>query len=68
MELGLVLNRLDRLDDALEALRRAVLAGPDFALAYYNFGCVLERAGLVDEALDVYESPFGKELSRISPL
>ncbi len=55
MELGLVLNRLDRLDDALEALRRAVLAEPDDALAYYNFGCVLDRAGLADKARDVYE-------------
>ena len=30
MEMGLVLNRQDQLDDALEALRRAVLAKPDF--------------------------------------
>ncbi|MBT3304950.1 MAG: tetratricopeptide repeat protein [Alphaproteobacteria bacterium] len=55
MEMGLVLNRLDRLDEALEALRRAVLADPESALAYYNFGCVLERSGHADKARDVYE-------------
>jgi len=39
----------------MEALRRAVLAKPDYALAYYNFGCVLDRAGHADKACDVYE-------------
>ena len=45
LNLGYALEHLDRLDEALAALDRALELAPELALANYNRGVVLERLG-----------------------
>jgi predicted O-linked N-acetylglucosamine transferase (SPINDLY family) len=54
--LGVVLRRLGRLEDAAAAQRRAVALAPDFADAQYNLGNVLQALGRLQEALGHYDA------------
>ncbi|MDA0656678.1 MAG: tetratricopeptide repeat protein, partial [Proteobacteria bacterium] len=51
--LGEVLEKLDRLDDAIFAYERVISLMPDLAPAYGNLGCVLTETGRLDEAIQV---------------
>jgi tetratricopeptide (TPR) repeat protein len=51
---GLVLERLDRLDDAIAALSKAVEADPDFRSARLRLGRLASRAGGLQCAADAY--------------
>ncbi len=45
-DLGVMLERSGRDDDAVAALRRAVAVRPGYATAWFNLGVVLERRGV----------------------
>jgi len=50
--LGLVLYRQDRVDEAVEHYRRALVLHPRYAVVHFNLGLALEDKGLFDEAVD----------------
>lgn len=60
--LGIVYNRLDRRDDAIEAFSQAIAARPDFPDAYSALGLALKDAGRLPEALNAQ-----MEAARIEP-
>lgn len=62
LNLGLLLVRLDRLDEAEARLREAVDADPRFAPARYHLGIVLEKEGRLEEAASELE-----EAARLDP-
>ncbi|MCP4590488.1 MAG: tetratricopeptide repeat protein, partial [bacterium] len=49
-QLGLVLARVGRSDEAIDAYRKALLLEPVSPAAHYNVGALLEGMGRVDEA------------------
>jgi tetratricopeptide (TPR) repeat protein len=53
--LGEVLRRTDRFDDAMPCYQRAVALAPDYAEAYDNHGCALTQAGRPAEALPYHQ-------------
>ena len=53
--LGVVLESLDRRDDAIAAWRRATAIRPGYRAASGNLGLALTKAGRFDDALSVYE-------------
>lgn len=56
INLGQVLHRTDRLDEALEHYRRALDARPDYALAHFNVAQVLQQMGRAQEAVASYRA------------
>ena len=61
---GVVLEKLQRLDEALASYDRAIALTPDFAEAFGNQGVVLEKMQRLDEALASHERAMA--LNRIS--
>ena len=49
--LGVLLEELDRGDEAVHAYRQAILRDPDFANAHCNLGLLLESVGRRQEAM-----------------
>ncbi len=49
-------------DEAKEDCRKSIECNPDFSMAYYNFGYVLEREGVKNEAILYYEMSCGMGL------
>ena len=52
---GIALQRLDRVDEALESYDRALAVRPDWAEALGNRACALQDLGRFDEALVYYD-------------
>lgn len=52
--LGAALARVDRFEEAVPALRRAVELDPRLASAHYNLGAALARLGRTDEAIAAF--------------
>ncbi len=53
--LGIEYRMLGRLDDAANALRRAIERDPDYTAAYRELGKALRDAGKREEAIDAFE-------------
>jgi tetratricopeptide (TPR) repeat protein len=51
LNLGALLTRLDRHDEAEPLLRESVRSDPGFAQGHYHLGVALEKKGLADEAI-----------------
>jgi tetratricopeptide (TPR) repeat protein len=62
LNLGLLMTRLDRLDEAEARFREAVGGDPGFAAAHYQLGLVLEKKGRAADALAELE-----EAARLDP-
>src|SRR5437764_7821508 len=62
INLGAVYNLLDRLDDAVTALRRGIQLDSQRAEGYYNLGLVYRRKGQIDLAIHAY-----REALRLNP-
>jgi tetratricopeptide (TPR) repeat protein len=57
LNLGLLLTRLDKLDEAEARFRASLACDPGFAVAHYQLGLVLEKKGRLGEAvLELEES------------
>jgi tetratricopeptide (TPR) repeat protein len=54
-DLGVMLTRQGRVQEAIGHCERALRLNPDFALAHYNLGSALYRAGRVQEAIQHWE-------------
>ena len=52
--LGIVLRQAGRIEDALSWLKRAVKRRPPYALAFYEFGCLLSFLNRDDEAVEAF--------------
>lgn len=53
---ALALKHMDRLDDALDCVRRAIAAAPENAEAHNALGQILQALGRRDEALAAYDT------------
>jgi tetratricopeptide (TPR) repeat protein len=53
--LGLALQKLNRLDEALASLNSAISLKPDYAEAFYNRGIVLQQLDQPNAAIDDYD-------------
>jgi tetratricopeptide (TPR) repeat protein len=62
INLGAVYNRLDRLDDAITALRRGIQLDHSKAEGYYNLGVAYRKQGQIDLAIQAY-----REATRVNP-
>jgi tetratricopeptide (TPR) repeat protein len=62
LNLGLLLTRLDRLDEAETRFRGSLACDPAFSLAHYHLGLILEKKGRVGEAVAELE-----EAARLDP-
>jgi tetratricopeptide (TPR) repeat protein len=62
LNLGLMLTRIDRLDEAEARFRESLAGDPRFAAARYQLGIVLEKKGRVAEAVAELE-----EAARLDP-
>jgi tetratricopeptide (TPR) repeat protein len=62
LNLGLLLTRLDRLDEAEARFRGSLACDPAFSLAHYHLGLVLEKKGRLREAVAELE-----EAARLDP-
>jgi tetratricopeptide (TPR) repeat protein len=60
--LGLLLTRLDRLDDAEARFRESLVCDPRFAQAHYQLGLVLDKRGSAEPAVAELE-----EAARLDP-
>jgi tetratricopeptide (TPR) repeat protein len=52
---GVVLSRLDRYNEAIEAYDNALKIKPDYSSAWNNKGVVLSRLGKYNEAIEAYD-------------
>lgn len=62
LNLGWVLARQGKIDEAIEHSQAAVDIRPDWDMAYYNLGSQLAKRGDTEEAIDAY-----KEALRLNP-
>ena len=62
INLGAVYNRLDQLDDAIQALRRGIQLDTHRAEGYYNLGLAYRRKGQPELAIQAY-----REAARANP-
>ena len=67
--LGVTLSQLDRLAEAEQVYRAAIMRKPDFIQAWFNLGAVIERQGRQENALTIWQSMLdhplvGPELNR----
>ena len=46
------LKQLGKLEEAIEAYKKAIALKPDYAKAYYNMGVTLKDQGKLDEAIE----------------
>ena len=51
---GAASQRLGKLDEAIEAYKKAISLKPDYADAYYNMANALKQKGKLDEAIKIY--------------
>jgi Flp pilus assembly protein TadD len=65
-QLGVLLERASRRDEALVHLRRALELAPEFPVAYFNLGVVLARQGQLEESIRLFRT--ADEMSPNSPL
>ena len=61
-EKGKILNRLGRLEEALEAFENVVSINPEDSDGWYNKGVILTKLGRTEESLEAYH-----EASRLNP-
>jgi len=54
--LGVTLSQLDRLQEAEQVYRTAIMRKPDFVQAWFNLGAVIERQGRQENALTIWQS------------
>ncbi len=54
-DMGLAMQRLDRIDEAAAEYRQALKSKPDFPEAYNNLGIALQEMGRTGEAIPQYE-------------
>ena len=52
--MGNALQEQGKLDEAIQAYKKALSAKPDYAEAYYNMGIVLDDQGKLEEAIGAY--------------
>jgi Flp pilus assembly protein TadD len=52
--LGLVMRRLGRIDEATRAYAAAIQFNPGYAVTYKNYGILLEQNGETRRAIDAY--------------
>ena len=52
--MGSALKELDKLDEAIEALNKAISIKPDYAEAYYNLGNTFREKGKLNRAIETY--------------
>jgi tetratricopeptide (TPR) repeat protein len=62
INLGAIYNLLDRYDDAINMLRKAIQIDPQRAEGFYNLGLVYRRKGQTDLAIHAY-----REALRVNP-
>jgi hypothetical protein len=62
INLGAVYNKLERLDEAIVALRRGIQLDLNRPEGYYNLGLVYKRKGQIDLAIQAY-----REATRVQP-
>ena len=55
--LGLLLYRLNRLDDAMAMISRAIEQAPASPFYWFNLGVVTQKAARQDEAIRAYDRP-----------
>lgn len=61
--LGVLQSQLNRLSDAEEAYRAAIMAKPDLAQAWFNLGAVVERQGRREQAVAIWASMIERPLA-----
>ena len=60
--LGVTLQQLGQLDEAVKSYEKAISIELDFADAHNNLGVTLEQLGQLDEAVKFYEKAISIEL------
>jgi protein O-mannosyl-transferase len=65
-QLGVLLERQSKQEEALVHLRRALALAPEFPVAYFNLGVVLARQGKLEESIAMFRA--SEALSPGSPL
>ena len=53
--MGIALREQGKLDEAIEAYKKALSIQPNNANAYYNMGIALREQGKLDEAIEAYK-------------
>ncbi|MCW5315414.1 tetratricopeptide repeat protein [Nostoc sp. KVJ3] len=53
--LGEVLQKQGRLNDALKSFQELIKIKPDYPYVHHNLGCLLEEQGKVEEAIEAYK-------------
>ena len=54
--MGVTLQGQGKLEEAIEAYKKAILIKPDYAEAYFNIGVALQDKGNLEEAIQAYNS------------
>ena len=52
--MGIALQEQNKLEEAIEAYKKALAIKPDYAEAYYNMGNALKEQGKLEEAIEAY--------------
>jgi tetratricopeptide (TPR) repeat protein len=66
-DLGYLLFRMNRFEEARDALRESLQYDPDFAQAHYHLGRVLEKEGDESEAIGEYEKAIALDKASAEP-
>jgi tetratricopeptide (TPR) repeat protein len=65
-QIGFLLIKQEKREEAVEHFKKANRADPRFALAYYNLGATLRKLGRYPEAVEAYRTYLGLEPSDAS--
>jgi predicted O-linked N-acetylglucosamine transferase (SPINDLY family) len=57
--MGIALNDQGKLEEAIEAHKKAIALKPDYADAYINMGIALNDQGKLEEAIEAYKKALG---------
>ena len=66
--MGVTLQEQGKLDEAIEAYKKAISIKPDYAEAYNNMGIALKEQGKLDEAIEAYTKAFPSSLIMLMPI